>query len=89
MRESERKARASVEVSEEHLVAARRPHDARRRQGARQGGGGTQLAWLPCLGHMSPLGHKCEQLAGDGVVGVGRSFGLFPGRISEWPKNEI
>jgi hypothetical protein len=53
--------------------------EAWRRRNNYDQGASLGHAWLPRPGHMSPLGHKREQLAGDGVVGVGRYFGLFLG----------
>jgi len=40
-------------------------------------------------GACRPLGRFREQLAGDDGISVGRDFGLFPGRINEWTKNEV
>jgi hypothetical protein len=74
-RPSEGESRGGRAVgSMERLGMARRPQHARRRQGTRQGGGGAQLAWLPCPGRVSHVGAFHRTAGGCQSRPVGTRF---------------
>ena len=54
-------------------------------------GGGALLPFMVATptDRCRPLRHFTEHVAGSDVGKVERRFGLLPGRISEWTKNEV
>ena len=80
----ERGVHASEEESGELSRGSPHPHRA-------QGGTRQQSPSMVAtsMDKCRPLRHFTEHVAGSDVGKVERRFGLLPGRISEWTKNEV
>ena len=64
--------------------------EARQRGRARGSGGGALLVHgRHAQATRRPLGRFREHLAGDGVAGVEREFGLATGRFGSWAQNKV